>query len=392
LPDGIMYRGADQVHVFPPEAGHPDDTLGDTTPSAETISLTRLGFQASTACKLYVNRELQVYDALGTLWLRRVANSATAPELGLILDGDLKVLTVIPGSPAAEANLQAEDVLLAMDDHPLLLPADLWRRLGKREPGSLIRLQIDGVAPRNVDLVLGPLRPLFPPPSPGHELGELLLDNKPLTTDISWIATEATLHGVAHLLEAMSSTQTLPPFALALVDRLRAHGYQAWAASSMALGLHAMGEFDAAEDAHEHGLGLPNYGSRLLSERFAFPGARHPWQQLRDELELPATRADLDANGLAETLPPLVLNTLLLKMLQVKHFPPGSSAIIARLRELAHKQPWYLDTVAWALATNGQRNAGRAIFADEILPRLEETRIDAALRESYQRFCTQFGD
>ncbi|MFT5128161.1 MAG: hypothetical protein ACI8W8_001770 [Rhodothermales bacterium] len=387
LPGGVMYRAGEQVVVFPPGSANPDDGLAKTTPSDDPIPLASLGYQASAPCKLYVHGELQVYDSLDTLWLRRVADSATAPSLGVVLNIDMSVAEILADSPAAQAGLTADDVLHSLDDHTLLIPADLWGRLADRQPGDHVRLRVDGPTPRTLTVSLGPRLPLFPPLSPARELGLLVNSGGRVAVDAAWIAEGATPQGAASLLEAMSRTQTTLPCATALIDRPRARGGDhAWAAAGLALGLHVIGDIEAAEDAHEHGLGLPNYGSRLQTERFAFHGARHRWQQLRDDLQLPETRATLDATGLADQLPALILNKLLLAMIEADHFPPGASAMITRLHALAHSQPWYLDTVAWSLAMTGQAEAGDTIFKNQILPLLADTKVDATLRESYARY------
>jgi hypothetical protein len=391
LPGGIMYRAGDRVLVFPAGSAVPDESLGDTVPADAPISMTELGFHPSAPCKLYVKDKLWIYDSHDRLWLSQVANSAPAPGLGILLGTDLAVLAVTAGSPAAKARIETGDTLLAMDDQPLALRAALWRRLTERKPGESVQLRLDGSAPRSVELILGPQRPLFPPLAPGYELASLLESRKPLVADITWVADEASAHGVARALEAMSNTQTLPSFASVFIDRLRAHGvYQAWSAAGMALGLNALGELEEAEDAHEHGLGLPNYGSRLLTERFAFQGARHPWQQLRDDLKVPARHGGLDATGLASELPPLLLNSLLLEMLEAEHFPPGASEMILQLWTFAYGQLWYLDTVAWCYAATGDTDGAQAIFQDNILPHLTETAVDQSLLESYRQFQAMY--
>jgi len=85
------------------------------------------------------------------------------PWVGLVtvdtlLQDAVPVLRVVPGSPAAQAGLQAGDVVLAVDSQPLKGTADLLAAVAARKPGDKLILQVRGAAagssPRTVDLTL----------------------------------------------------------------------------------------------------------------------------------------------------------------------------------------------------------------------------------------------
>ena len=87
----------------------------------------------------------------------------------LLMEG-VPVLRVVPGSPAAQAGLQAGDAVLAVDGQPVKRTADLLAAVSAKKPGDRLGLQVRGVAPgsspRAVDLTLGTSAreiPLFDP-------------------------------------------------------------------------------------------------------------------------------------------------------------------------------------------------------------------------------------
>jgi tetratricopeptide (TPR) repeat protein len=77
---------------------------------------------------------------------------------------------VVAGSPAAQAGLQAGDVVLAADGQPVKRTADLLGAVAAKKPGDRLVLQVRGAAagsaPRGVDLTVGSSArevPLFDP-------------------------------------------------------------------------------------------------------------------------------------------------------------------------------------------------------------------------------------
>jgi tetratricopeptide (TPR) repeat protein len=87
----------------------------------------------------------------------------------LLMEG-IPALRVVAGSPAAQAGLQAGDVVLAADGQPVKTTADLLGAVAAKKPGDRLVLQVRGAAagsaPRGVDLTVGSSArevPLFDP-------------------------------------------------------------------------------------------------------------------------------------------------------------------------------------------------------------------------------------
>jgi tetratricopeptide (TPR) repeat protein len=76
----------------------------------------------------------------------------------LLYEG-IPALRVAPGSPAAQAELQPGDLVLAADGQAVKSTADLLAAIAAKKPGDKMVLQVQGAAPgsspRGVDLVLG---------------------------------------------------------------------------------------------------------------------------------------------------------------------------------------------------------------------------------------------
>lgn len=88
-------------------------------------------------------------------------NAQIASELpGAKAGQGLLVLEVVPGSPAARAGLQPEDVILSVDGKALSEPRDLIGYLNQKRPGDKVRLRVlRRGQTRDVDLTLATMPP-----------------------------------------------------------------------------------------------------------------------------------------------------------------------------------------------------------------------------------------
>jgi serine protease Do len=66
----------------------------------------------------------------------------TARSYGLKETGGAVINEVTPGSPADKAGVQPEDLVVAVDGHPIQDNGDLSRYIGQQAPGKTVRLQI----------------------------------------------------------------------------------------------------------------------------------------------------------------------------------------------------------------------------------------------------------
>jgi serine protease Do len=65
-----------------------------------------------------------------------------AEEFGLDVDSGAVVLEVVPGTPADEAGLRVEDIIVGLDDTPIESSGDLLGALRDYEPGDTVQLTI----------------------------------------------------------------------------------------------------------------------------------------------------------------------------------------------------------------------------------------------------------
>ena len=67
---------------------------------------------------------------------------SAAEEFGLAVDSGAIVLEVGPGTPADEAGIRAEDIIVGLDDTQIESSGDLLGVLRDYQPGDTVQLQI----------------------------------------------------------------------------------------------------------------------------------------------------------------------------------------------------------------------------------------------------------
>ncbi|HEY7036697.1 MAG TPA: PDZ domain-containing protein [Thermomicrobiales bacterium] len=75
---------------------------------------------------------------LGITGETRPIHVRIAREHGLAKPSGVGVAQIVPGSPAAEADLHERDVIVALDDHPVATVDDLLRELSRAPVGSRV--------------------------------------------------------------------------------------------------------------------------------------------------------------------------------------------------------------------------------------------------------------
>jgi tetratricopeptide (TPR) repeat protein len=118
----------------------------------------------------------------------------------LLMEG-VPVLRVVPGSPAAQAGLQAGDVLLAADGQALKRTAELLAAVAAKKAGDRMVLQVRGVAvgsaPRGLDLALGSSAREVPLFDPQLVYNKTMMDLRSVTE--GWPGTEAAAYASLNL-------------------------------------------------------------------------------------------------------------------------------------------------------------------------------------------------
>jgi hypothetical protein len=86
-----------------------------------------------------------------------------AEALGLDADAGALVSSVVPASPAAEAGIEAEDLIVALDGEAVADADDLARRIRAQEPGHEIRVDLRrGTGSHTLQIELGRRAALAP--------------------------------------------------------------------------------------------------------------------------------------------------------------------------------------------------------------------------------------
>jgi S1-C subfamily serine protease len=81
---------------------------------------------------------------------------ALATQLGVTVKQGVVVGQVVPGTPAAQAGLQARDVIVAVDGQPIVDETTLGRALNKHQPGEHVQLAVvRGSQQLTLDVTLG---------------------------------------------------------------------------------------------------------------------------------------------------------------------------------------------------------------------------------------------
>jgi len=118
----------------------------------------------------------------------------------LIVDG-VPVLRVVPGSPAAQAGLQAGDVVLGADGQAVKRTADLLAAVAAKKSGDRLVLQVRGgtagSAPRGVELKLGASFREVPLFDPQLVYNKTMMDLRSVTE--GWPGTEAAAYASLNL-------------------------------------------------------------------------------------------------------------------------------------------------------------------------------------------------
>lgn len=148
--------------------------VGSQTPGKKIIiRVNRGGLQGALRATLVSRREVNQRAALGITFSRAVTHS-------------VRVLTVVPNSPAAKAGIKSGDRIVAVNEEPVTNYADVIRLIGEAAAGDHVRLKVDRYGLEGtllatfegVQQVYQAPRPFVLPPAPMSQ-DDLLFRNTP---------------------------------------------------------------------------------------------------------------------------------------------------------------------------------------------------------------------
>jgi serine protease Do len=116
------------VAYLPPESGA--ESIGFAIPSDTAISVADQLIETGEVSSPYLGVSLADLTP------------QAAEEFGLDVDSGAVVLEVVPGTPADEAGLRVEDIIVGLDDTPIESSGDLLGALRDYEPGDTVQLTI----------------------------------------------------------------------------------------------------------------------------------------------------------------------------------------------------------------------------------------------------------
>ena len=116
------------VAYLPPETGA--ESIGFAIPARTAITVADQLIETGEVLSPYLG------VALADL------NPATAEQFGLEVDSGAIVTEVGPGTPADEAGLRREDIIVGLDDTPIESSGDLLGALRDYQPGDTVQLKI----------------------------------------------------------------------------------------------------------------------------------------------------------------------------------------------------------------------------------------------------------
>jgi hypothetical protein len=351
------------------------------------------------------------------------------PLLGVVLE------SVVPESAAARAGLRTGDYLLALDERPISMQAEVFFYVATRKAGQRIRLRYyrpnaesgDGHGEREVELggwrggpmmhnwspveeFIQRMRLLAKARAEGWDGWERLLRN--FDRDFSWLAAQGGLTGARRALECMHDVsiylrgyETMleqveaesqwPEYALVAAVVHADHGAQEaaeklaatirpqlseiseWRRNYLRLGLERL------ETPKRIRLMRSNPATRELYPLLAYIKDAAP--PLR-----PGERAGppLNCGWMAGFLELKEINSILWAMHTNVRYVPGFEQLNERLAREAG-QPHMQDTVAWVCADNGQVERAIQIYKERVLPFTNEPEYSANLRRLEAQFAAQ---
>ena len=89
-------------------------------------------------CEALINVGVVVYTYLGVR--RRTVDQAVASIFELEVDKGVMIRDVVPGTPAEEAGLQAEDVIVAVDDEGVTTVEELVQLIRSKDIGQVVKI------------------------------------------------------------------------------------------------------------------------------------------------------------------------------------------------------------------------------------------------------------